>query len=688
MADNLEDIRNIGIIAHIDAGKTTTTERILYYTGREHQIGEVDDGTATMDWRSQEQERGITITSAATTCTWKDREINIIDTPGHVDFTAEVERSLRVLDGAIGVFCGVGGVEAQSETVWNQADTYNIPRIAYVNKLDRMGANFQRVLDEMREDLDANPVPVTIPMGSGDNLEGVIDLLEMKSLYFDPDTRGADIKREPIPEEYREQARKYRVQLLEEAADLSDELMMAYLEDEEISVDLLKETLREGTIQEKFVPTYAGASLQNIGVQPLMNGICWFLPSPLDVPPVEGVHPDSGDKITREADPDEPLAALVFKTDTDQHGELAYIRIYSGRISAGDQVYNVTRETRQRISSIYRMHAQSRKHIETAGAGAIVAVMGFDETITGDTLSHHQHKILLEQVEFPETVIDMAVEPRSSDERKKLEEALDKMARDDPTFEVREDEDTGQTIVSGMGELHLEVLRERILEEFNVAARVGDIRVSYREKITGPSRATGTFEKREQDRVEYARVDVLVEPNSEELNVDVEINIDTDLPRKMEYSLEEGLQNGAAGGGNTGFPLIYTKITGVSVEYRAEHATQTAFEAAASRAVRKAIRQEGCDIMEPIMALEVVAPSEFMGAVVEDLNRRRANIQEIANQEDDRIVNALVPISEMIGYATSIRSLTEGRGTYTMEPEDYRALPEKVREQRFGEIAF
>ncbi len=687
MSSELHDIRNIGIIAHIDAGKTTTTERILYYTGREHKMGEVDQGTATMDWMSQEQERGITITSAATTCTWNNHQVNIIDTPGHVDFTAEVERSLRVLDGAVGVFCGVGGVEAQSETVWDQADTYEIPRIAYVNKLDRMGADYRNVMDEMVEELDANPVPVTIPIGSGDDLEGVIDLIGMDALYFDQESKGAKIDRKEIPEFMQEEAEEARDNLVEAACDFSDELMMAYLEDHPIEDEELIGALREGTLQEKIVPTYAGSSLHNIGVQPMMDGIGSFLPSPLDVPPVEGIDPDTEETIHRKPDPDEPFSALVFKTDTDQHGELAYTRIYSGTLQQGDQIYNATNETMERVTAIYNMHAHSRTEVDEARAGRIVALMGFSETRTGDTLCTPGEEIILEQVSFPETVIDMAVEPKSSDEREKLNEALEKMALDDPTFQVREEEETGQKIVSGMGELHLEVLRERIMEEYNVEARVGEVRVSYREQVSGPVRATGTFEQTSGEKTEYASVTVELEPNEESLSPQVEMSLENedDLPMELIPSIQEGLESGGAGGGMTGFPLIYTTIRGIRADLRDRY-SRNAFEAAAARAVREGLRKAGCDILEPIMRLEVVTPSDFLGAIVEDLNRRRAEIEEIDNQDDDRIINAFVPISEMIGYATSIRSLTEGRGTYTLEPHDYRALPDKVREDRFGEM--
>ncbi len=686
----LSKIRNIGIIAHIDAGKTTTTERMLFYTGREHRMGEVDEGTATMDWRSQEQDRGITITSAATTCTWMDHQINIIDTPGHVDFTAEVERSLRVLDGAVGVFCGVGGVEAQSETVWQQADTYDIPRIAYVNKLDRMGADYQQVMDEMAEVLDATAVPITIPIGSGDDLEGVVDLIEMEALYFDQESKGAKINKDEVSDDSREDVNRYRERLLEEASDYSDELMMAYLEDETIDPDLLRSALRKGTLDQGFVPTYGGASLRNIGVQPLLDGICHFLPSPTDVPSVEGIDPDSDETVTRASDPDEPLAALVFKTDTDQHGELAYVRVYSGRLKKGEQLYNATQDVNERVANIYNMHAHSRSQVDEAEAGRIVAVHGFSDTRTGDTLCTAEAPLILEQVSFPETVIDMAVEPKSSDDREKLDEALEKMALDDPTFEVREEEETGQQIVSGMGELHLEVLRERIMEEFNVEARVGDVRVSYRERVAEPVQATGKFEKSTNEQSEYAEVTVKLAPNEDELNPDIDLDLDDPdaLPKELIPSIKEGLKSGGAGGGNTGFPLIYTKIRGISASVDPDRYSRNAFEAAASRAVRNALKRAGCEILEPIMRLEVVCPSDHLGAIVEDLNRRRAEIKEIDSQEDERVINAFVPISEMLGYATTIRSLTEGRGTYTLEPHDYRVLPEKVREERFGEIMF
>jgi len=690
MDPSLSDVRNIGIIAHIDAGKTTTTERMLFYTGREHRMGEVDEGTATMDWMSQEQERGITITSAATTCTWSGYQINIIDTPGHVDFTAEVERSLRVLDGAVGVFCGVGGVEAQSETVWQQADTYDIPRIAYVNKLDRMGADFRGVMEEMREDLDATPVPVIIPIGSGDDLRGVIDLIEEEALFFDQETQGADIERQPIPDGLREEAEAARENLLEHASDYSDELMMAYLEDEPIDPDLVRTALRKGTLDQGFVPTFGGASLRNIGVQPLINGICHYLPSPEDVPPVDGVHPETGDTVTRGPDPDAPLAALVFKTDTDQHGELAYLRIYSGTLKKGERIYNATQDVRERATSIYNMHAHSRSQAEEAGPGRIVAAHGFSNTRTGDTLCTTDDPLVLEQVSFPETVIDMAVEPKSSADREKLDEALEKMALDDPTFQVREQEETGQQIVSGMGELHLEVLRERILDEFNVEARVGDVRVSYRERVAEPVRTAGRFEKTSGHKAEFAEVTVQLEPDDNELNPEVELDLDGPeaLPKELLPSIKEGLKSGGAGGGNTGFPLIYTKIRGVAARMREENYSRTAFEAAASRAVRNALKEAGCDILEPIMRLEVVCPSDHLGGIVEDLNRRRAEIKEVDSNESDRVIDAFVPISEMLGYATTIRSLTEGRGSYTMEPHDYRALPEDVREERFGEIMF
>lgn len=684
---DLEELRNIGIIAHIDAGKTTTTERILYYTGREHQIGEVDEGTATMDWMGQEQERGITITSASTTCYWNDHRLNIIDTPGHVDFTVEVERSLRVLDGAIGVFCGVGGVEAQSETVWEQADTYDVPRIAYVNKLDRVGADYYQVKEEIEEELDEEVVPMTIPLVSDEEFSGVIDVLTGEALYFDHEDEGATVEREELPEEHRDDFERSWEEILDVTTQFSDQLLEDYLKGNDIRQEDLKKAIRKGTLERKCLPLYAGASLRNIGVQPLLDGICDFLPSPLDIPPISGVHPKTEENISRELTPEDPFSGLVFKTLTDQHGELAYVRVYSGSISHGDKVLNVPQEKEERVTGMFRMHAQSREDIDEAVAGEIVALRGLKNTRTGDTLATQEDPIILEQLDFPETVIDMAVEPRSADEREKLNEALEKMAMDDPTFRVREEEETGQKIVSGMGELHLEVLRERLTSDFNVDVRVGDIRVSYREKIAGEIKKEGYFEQSQGENLIEARVTVEMQPDFSSLSPALDIEFDrSDVPDTVWQGILSGLENGKVGGGASGFPLIYTRIQAVDVEVDPDIYSSSAFEAATARAIKQCIQEEGCDIMEPIMDLEVTTPSEFLGEIVEDLNRRRAEIKEVSNQEGERVIRALVPISEMIGYATSIRSLTEGRGTYTLEPSDYRKLPDEIREERFGEM--
>ncbi len=685
----LEKTRNFGIIAHIDAGKTTTSERVLFYTDREHKMGEVDDGTTTMDWREEERKRGITITSAATTCRWKGHRFNLIDTPGHVDFTAEVERSLRVLDGAIGVFCGVGGVEAQSETVWRQADRYKVPRLAFVNKLDRLGASFPRVLDALVKKLGVRILPVTWPVGEESRFEAVIDLIDMKAVWFSDADKGKTFEVRDIPPEYEEVARRQRDFLVEKVAENVDALAEKYLSGQEIGRDELIAGIREATLAYKLTPVFCGSSLRNKGVQILLDGVVRYLPSPLDMPPVEGIEPHTQKKITRRPDPKDHFCALAFKTDTDIHGELTYLRIYSGTARTGEVVLNPRTNKKERINRLVLLHANEREATERASAGEIIGMVGLKHTVTGDTLCQLGHTIVLGAMHFPEPVISMAIEPKTSADRDKLVEVLGTMAKDDPTFTVRSDEDTGQMIVSGMGELHLEIIKNRMLSDFKVPANVGEPRVAYKETAQHAAVGEGVFHKKVGEKMQFAKVRVEVSPSPDTVQAKILNQAPPDqLPRQFVPLVEEGVRSAATGGGAAGYPMINIAVRIVGGEYNSAEASEVAYSAAGALALRDALEKAGSLLLEPIMKLDVTVPEEYLGDVLNDLNRRRCTISDVDSMENARVIKGTVPIAEMFGYATTLRSLTQGRGSYSLEPCDYRPIPEAIRKTLFGEIMF
>ncbi|MBI5359646.1 MAG: elongation factor G [Planctomycetes bacterium] len=694
----LETIRNIGIIAHIDAGKTTTTERVLFYTGKEHRIGEVDDGTATMDWMEEEQKRGITITSAATTCYWNKHRINIIDTPGHVDFTAEVERSLRVLDGAVVVFCGVGGVEAQSETVWRQANRYHVPRMAFINKLDRTASDFYRVVEDIKTKLGARPVPVNIPIGKEADFSGVIDLVKMQAVQFkqvDDVNHTVETFLEPISDNMKKKADEYRENLVIALGESCDWFMEKYIHDAEFSEQEINQAIREATIKSKIVPVFAGASVKNKGIQPLLDAICLYLPSPLDLPPVKGIEPKSGKAVDRKCDPKAHLASIAFKTVTDRHGELTYVRIYSGTLRVGDQVYNPRIDKKERVMRLFIMHSNQRNAVDSAGAGEIAAVIGFNFTATGDTLCDKQHPIVLETMTFPEPVIAMAIEPKSSADRDKLNECVAKLAKDDPTFRTHSDEETGQVIVSGMGELHLEIIKGRLLNDFNVPANFGEPRVAYKETIAVEcSEGIGVFQKKIAEKTVNAFANVILRKTDKQgisiLPVTGVKEKDLSPAQKQLFMLANSIfkdieKSSSLSGTAAGFPLTYVAIQPdfSSVKVEPPEFAEIALTAAINLAIDNAIGKAGCVILEPVMKLEVSMPDEYVGEVLNDLNKRRCEVTDMASHETIKVISGIVPIAEMFGYATMLRSLTQGRGAYAMEPLAYRLAPESVR-QNYG----
>ncbi len=681
-------IRNIGIIAHIDAGKTTTTERILFYSGIEHRLGEVDEGTAKMDWMPEEQERGITITSAATTVDWTvsrssaKYHINNIDTPGHVDFTAEVERSLRVLDGAIGVFCGVGGVEAQSETVWRQADRYRVPRIAFVNKLDRVGADFYRVLDSMRSRLGANPVALQIPWGAEKGFRGAIDLIEMRAVTFDENTFGATVSTEEMPEAVEDRAREWREKLLEGVAEFDDGLLSSYLEGGQVAADDVRRAIRKGTLALAISPVLCGSALRNKGVQPLLDAVCDFLPAPEDIRFVTGHQTKTGKDVEVPLTDSGHTLALVFKSASDPHGDLSYVRIYSGTLAAGAQVLNVEKDVRERVQKIFLMHANERRQLKEARAGDIVAVVGLKKSTTGDSLADPRHPIRLEPPRFPNTVISMAIEPRSIADRDRLIDALEKMARDDPTFRWKSDRETGQLVVSGMGELHLEVIKNLLLREFKVDARVGKPRVAYRQTIRSAQEGESIFERQIGGKQHFARVRVRIEPDPDaEVPVVKNEVTKVDVPLEFHPPLIEGVTGAVESGGDLGFPIIKIRVTIVEAEFRQNEGSPIAFTTAGAEAFARALEKEEPRILEPVMRFEVQVPDEYYGGVVNDFNQRRAIVQETDLQGDLRILRGTVPLAEVFGYTTILRSLTQGRGTISLEPESYAPVPVEVEER-------
>ena len=679
----LEKTRNIGIAAHIDAGKTTVTERMLYYTGRIHQMGEVHEGAATMDWMEQEQERGITITSAATTCMWKDSRINIIDTPGHVDFTVEVERSMRVLDGVIAVFCAVGGVQPQSETVWRQANKYKVPRIIFVNKMDRTGADFTRVVEKVRERLGANAVPVQLPIGAESDFKGVIDIVRLKALYYHDDL-GKSFEETDIPEELRASALEAREYLVEKVAEINDHLMEKYIEGEKITPDEIKAGIRTGTIRNKLVPVLCGSAFKNKGVQPLMDSVVDYLPSPLDVPPVDGVNAKTGESVTREASDNEPFAALAFKIMSDPYvGNLTYFRVYSGQLERGKQIWNANKGKKERLNRILRMHANHREEVQKVYAGDIVAAVGLDTTSTGDTLCTEDHKILLENIQFPEPVIEVAIEPKTKSDQEKMSIALQRLAKEDPTFRARTDEDTGQTIIAGMGELHLEIILDRLYREFKVEANHGRPQVSYKETITRPVKVEGRHVKQSGGHGQYGHVIVEMEPQEAGVGFEfVNKVVGGDVPKEYIPAVKQGVEEALKSGVVAGFEVVDVKVTIVGGSYHEVDSSDMAFKIAGSLAVREAVSKGKPTLKEPIMDVEVVVPEEYLGDVISDLNGRRGSITHMeVGQSGTQQINAKVPLAEMFGYATTLRSMSQGRASYTMEPSHYAEVPGSLAEQ-------
>jgi elongation factor G len=684
----LEKTRNIGIAAHIDAGKTTLTERILYYTGRVYRPGEVDEGSATMDWMDQERERGITITSAATSCEWRDHIIHIIDTPGHVDFTIEVERSLRVLDGVVVVFCGVGGVEPQSETVWRQADRYRVPRIAFVNKMDRVGADFDRVIDMMQQNLGTVAVPIEMPMGSGREFAGVIDLVEMKAYVYDDETLGMEYSVADIPPEYLDEARLRRERLIEAVIDYDDGLLARYLDGKEIGEDAIRKAMRKATLTSKVTPVLCGAALRNKGVQKVLDAVVEYLPSPVDIPPMEGINPRNGKAETRRPSDDEPFSALAFKIMSDPFvGRLTYLRVYSGKIASGGGAYNAVRNTRERVAKLLLMHANKREELDWAFAGDIVAAVGLKKTFTGDTLCDSKYPVAFEAMSFPDPVITVAIEPKSRADQEKLAAALERLASEDPTFKVRVDEETGQTVISGMGELHLEILVDRMIREFGVKAKVGKPQVSYREAITTAARGEGKFMKQAAGKGQFARVVVEVEPRRRGQGFEFENKVAPDLvPEAMVDSIRDSIHDSLESGLLAGYRVVDVKARLVDGEYHEQDSTEVAFKIAAAIATRDAVLHSRPVLLEPIMSVEVVVPEEFVGDVVGDLGSRRGKVGGSLLRADGHVVKATVPLSEMFGYATALRSATQGRALFTMQFSHYDEVPRQIAEKMTARI--
>ncbi|MCP9454476.1 MAG: elongation factor G [Nitrospira sp.] len=678
----LEHTRNIGIMAHIDAGKTTTTERILFYTGLTHKLGEVHEGAATMDWMEQERERGITITAAATTCFWKNRRINIIDTPGHVDFTIEVERSLRVLDGAIAVFDSVQGVEPQSETVWRQADKYRVPRIAFMNKMDRIGADFYSSVQSMIDRLGANPVPIQIPIGREAEFRGSVDLVAMKAFLYDDETLGAKYVIEEVPADLLEKAKEYREKMIEAVAEFDDQVMEKYLNGQPLGEDEIRRAIRVGTIAMKITPVLCGSAFKNKGVQQLLDGVVDFLPSPLDIPAVVGVDPNTGEQIERKASDSEPFSALAFKIMSDPFaGQLTYFRVYSGTLKTGSTVLNVTKGAKERIGRLLKMHANKREEIETAYAGDIVAAVGLKGATTGDTLADEKHPILLEVMKFPEPVISMAIEPKTKQDQEKMGFALQKLAQEDPSFRVHTDEETGQTIIAGMGELHLEIIVDRLLREFKVEANVGQPEVAYRETIRRKAEAEAKYIKQTGGRGQYGHVVLMVEPLESGKGFEF-INkiVGGVIPKEYIPAVEKGIRERMESGVIAGYPLRDIRVTLVDGSYHEVDSSEMAFKIAASMGLADACKKADPVLLEPIMKVEVLVPQEFMGDVIGNLNGRRGKIQGMKARAGAQAIEASVPLKEMFGYATDLRSRTQGRGTYSMEFDRYEQVPKQIAE--------
>ena len=686
---SLENTRNIGIMAHIDAGKTTTTERILYYTGVNYKIGETHDGTATMDWMAQEQERGITITSAATTCYWKGSKnqvpqtrLNIIDTPGHVDFTVEVERSLRVLDGSVTVLCAKGGVEPQSETVWRQADNYKVPRMIYVNKMDIMGADFYNVLHMIHDRLKCNAVPIQLPIGSEDTFKGIIDLVEMDAdIYYDE--LGKDMRVEEIPEDMMELAQEYHTKLIDACADLNDEIMELALEEKPVPQDLIRKTIRQATIDNKMVPVTCGTSYKNKGVQKLLDAIVDYMPSPVDIPAIDGVNPDTGEEDVRHADDNAPFSGLAFKIATDPFvGRLSFVRVYSGILNTGTAVLNSTKHQRERIGRILQMHANHREDIECCYAGDICAVIGLKNTTTGDTLCDEKAPIILESMEFPEPVIRVAIEPKTKAGQEKMGVALMKLAEEDPTFRTYTDEETGQTIIAGMGELHLEIIVDRLLREYKVEANVGAPQVAYKETITKAVDQDTKYARQSGGKGQYGHVKIHVEPNESGKGYEfVNALVGGAIPKEYVPAIDAGIQGAMLSGVLAGYPVVDVKVTLYDGSYHEVDSSEMAFKIAGSMAFKEACQKAGPTLLEPIMKVCVIVPDEYMGDVIGDLNSRRGQIQGFEARSGAQQIDAFVPLAEMFGYATDLRSCTQGRGQYTMEPAHYIEIPKSIQEK-------
>ena len=678
---SLENTRNIGIMAHIDAGKTTTTERILFYTGVNHKIGETHEGSATMDWMEQEQERGITIPSAATTCYWAGHRLNIIDTPGHVDFTVEVERSLRVLDGSVTVLCAKGGVEPQSETVWRQADNYKVPRMAYVNKMDIMGADFYHVIDMMKDRLKCNAVPIQLPIGAEDEFRGIIDLVEMKA-YIYYDDLGKDIRVEEIPEDMQELAQKYHEEMVEHVAEQDEALMEKYFEEGELSIDEIKSCIRKATIANHMVPVTCGTSYKNKGVQKLLDAIIDYMPSPLDVPAIKGVNPDTDEEEERPSSDDEPFSALAFKIATDPFvGKLAFFRVYSGVVNQGDSVLNATKDNRERFGRIVQMHANHRKDLTTVYSGDIAAAVGLKNTTTGDTLCDEKHPIILESMEFPEPVIQLAIEPKTKAGQEKMGIALAKLAEEDPTFKTWTDEETGQTIIAGMGELHLDIIVDRLLREFKVEANVGQPQVAYKETIKGSADIDYKYKKQSGGSGQYGHVKIRVEPNESGKGYEFKnAVVGGSIPKEYIPAVDAGIQGAMKSGILAGYEVVDVKVELYDGSYHEVDSSEMAFKIAGSIAFKEALKKANAVLMEPVMKVAVIVPDDYLGTVIGDLSSRRGMIQGQEARTGSIQVDALVPLSEMFGYTSDLRSNTQGRGQYTMEPHSYQEVPKSIAE--------
>ena len=684
----LENTRNIGIMAHIDAGKTTTTERILYYTGVTYKIGEVHEGTAVMDWMVQEQERGITITSAATTCNWKNHRVNIIDTPGHVDFTVEVERSLRVLDGAVAAFDSVSGVEPQSETVWRQADKYNVPRIAFMNKMDRMGADFFMSVNSMVDRLGANPVAVQIPIGAEENFRGPIDLVTMKAMFYDDETLGAKYVEGDIPAEYLEQAKEYRDKMIEALADVDEKIMEKFLGGVEVSADEVKTALRKGTVDMSLTPVLCGSAFKNKGVQHLLDAIIDYLPSPYDVPPITGINPDDNSEIIRRPDSKDHFSALAFKVMTDPFvGQLTFLRVYSGTLSAGSYIFNSTKGTKERVGRLLQMHANKREDIKEVTAGDIAAAVGLKSTLTGDTLCDDKNPVILESMEFPDPVISVAIEPKTKPDQERLSQSLAKLAQEDPSFRVSVNEETAQTIISGMGELHLEIIVDRLLREFKVGANVGKPQVAYRETIRAASKAEGKFVRQSGGRGQYGHVYLELKPLEPGTGFVFESKVvGGTVPREYWNAVEKGIKEALDNGILAGYPVVDIKAILYDGSYHEVDSSEMAFKIAGSMGFKEAAKKAKPIILEPIMNVEVVTPEEYMGDVIGDLNSRRGKIQTMDKRGKAQVIKAQVPLSEMFGYATDLRSKTQGRATYTMQFAHYDEVPKGISEAIIAKV--